>query len=298
MDVDVWVRRQGGIVRSARLREQGWSGRALTTAVRAGVLVRPRGGWLAVPEADPELVAAARAGVVLTCVTQARRLGLWVLREERPHVAAPPHAGGVRVEDDRDAERRALVHWARPLVPRPPGSLVDAIENVLVIAAVCLPFEEALAIWNSAIRQGRTDIPTMSRLPLPHRARAVLDAVNPFADSGLESFVLQRLRWLGLRIVPQAWIAGHRVDFLIGERLVLQIDGGSHVGRQRDEDNRHDAQLMLMGFHVIRVGYSQVIHDWPAVQELIMRAVAQGLHRAAERHPKLLSAQHRGDGQF
>ena len=35
-----------------------------------------------------------------------------------------------------------------------------------------------------------------------------------------------------------------------------------------------------MGYHVIRVGFSQVIDDWPAVQDVIMRAVAQGLHRA------------------
>ena len=29
-----------------------------------------------------------------------------------------------------------------------------------------------------------------------------------------------------------------------------------------------------------RVSYEQVVHDWPAVQDLIMRAVAQGKHRA------------------
>ncbi|MGW9631695.1 endonuclease domain-containing protein [Agromyces sp. NPDC055520] len=103
--------------------------------------------------------------------------------------------------------------------------------------------------------------------------------MNPFADSGLESFVLTRLRWLDVRIVPQAWLEGHRVDFLIGDRLVLQIDGGHHVDAQRIADNEHDAELMLRGFHVIRVGYRQVVDDWPAVQMLIMRAVGQGLHR-------------------
>jgi hypothetical protein len=37
-----------------------------------------------------------------------------------------------------------------------------------------------------------------------------------------------------------------------------------------------------MGYHVIRVGYGQVIDRWHEVQELIMRAVAQGLHRAVD----------------
>jgi very-short-patch-repair endonuclease len=84
-----------------------------------------------------------------------------------------------------------------------------------------------------------------------------------------------------LRILPQAWLLGRPVDFLIGERLVLQIDGGHHVGRQRTSDIEHDAKLMLAGFHVIRVGYDQVVNDWPSVQAMIMGAVARGLHLAA-----------------
>ncbi|MFS0895152.1 endonuclease domain-containing protein [Microbacterium sp. 179-I 3D3 NHS] len=89
-----------------------------------------------------------------------------------------------------------------------------------------------------------------------------------------------RLRWLRLPIRVQIWIAGHRVDALIGDRIVLQIDGAHHVGAQRSEDIRHDAALKLMGFHVIRVSYTQMMDEWPMVQDLVMRAVAQGLHRA------------------
>lgn len=84
---------------------------------------------------------------------------------------------------------------------------------------------------------------------------------------------------VGLPIRAQTWIAGHRVDALIGDRLVLQIDGVSHV-EQRSEDIRHDAELRLMGYHVIRVSYTQMMFEWAMVQDLIMRAVAQGLHLA------------------
>lgn len=59
---------------------------------------------------------------------------------------------------------------------------------------------------------------------------------------------------------------------------MLQIDGGHHVGEQREADIEHDAQLMLLGYHVIRVGYRQVIDRWDSVHDLIVRAVAQGLH--------------------
>ncbi|MEU1970554.1 type IV toxin-antitoxin system AbiEi family antitoxin domain-containing protein [Microbacterium sp. NPDC019599] len=280
MLIQEWVWDRGGIVRSTDLRRAGWSGRALSSAVAHGILQRPRNGWLAVPSVDPHLFAAARAGVVLTCVTEAARLGLWVLEVDRPHVAAPPHSGTVRIEVGSDGSRKATVHWNHPVVPRHPGALVDPIENVLATVAVCRPHEEALAIWESALNRGMVDSLALKRLPFTGRARQLREEASPYSDSGLESFVVPRLRWMRLRIVPQAWLAGRPVDFLIGERLVLQIDGGHHVGPQREADIAHDARLMLMGYHVIRVGYGQVVDDWPGVQALIMRAVAEGLHRA------------------
>ncbi len=83
-----------------------------------------------------------------------------------------------------------------------------------------------------------------------------------------------------MRLTPQAWILGHRVDLLIGDKLVVQVDGGHHVGAQREADVRHDALLALNGYHVIRVGYRQLVDDWPSVQQAIVSAIAQGLHRA------------------
>lgn len=266
----------GGLIRTRTLKDAGVDPREMTDAVRSGRLVRPRRGWVALPGADPQLIAAVRAGVVLTCVTQARRLGLWMLHPETlAHVAAPCHSGGVRID-----ATRAVVHWRLPLVARVPGILVDEIENVLALVATCLPFEQALAVWESALNKRLVDALALARLPLSGRARELLAAATPFSDSGLESFIVPRLAWMGVRIVPQAWIAGHRVDFLIGDRLVLQIDGGTHVGAQRTSDIRHDAQLALQGYHVIRVGYTQIVTDWPGVQHMIMRAIAQGLHRA------------------
>jgi very-short-patch-repair endonuclease len=174
----------------------------------------------------------------------------------------------------------AVEHWSKPLIPRDPDALVDPIENVLALVASCQPYESALAIWESALRAGLVSRPTMERYDLGPAARRLVRDASIFHDSGLETFVVPRLTWMRLSIVSQAWIAGHRVDFLIGDRLVLQIDGAHHVGAQRESDIEHDAQLMLLGYHVIRVGYTQVIDRWHTVQDLIMRAVAQGLHLA------------------
>ncbi|GGD84879.1 type IV toxin-antitoxin system AbiEi family antitoxin domain-containing protein [Microbacterium murale] len=265
----------GGVVRTQRLKTQGVSRTALERAVASGQLVRVRRGWVATKDADPVLVAAARAGVVVTCISQAARLGLWVHEmPEKFHVGADPHSAGGKTE-------RAHVHWSIPLLPRQPDALVDPIENVLALVAGCEPFEQALATWESALNRGLVTIPGLAEYPWKDAARDLLDRANPFADAGSETYVRERLRWLNLRLLIQTWIAGHRVDVLIGERLVLQIDGKHHVGAQRSEDIRHDAELRLMGYHVIRVSYQQLMHDWPAVQDLIMRTVAQGLHLAA-----------------
>lgn len=272
MDLLGWVAAHGGVVRTCDLRRAGASEHRIRQDIAAGLLMRPRGGWVALPYADPDLIAAARAGVVLTCVTLAARAGLWVLRNsDEHHVAAPRHSGAVTAKG-------AHVHWAEPLVPRIPGALTDAPENMLALVAGCQPYERALATWESAIKAGMVDLHQLRRLPLTGTAREIAWVATPFSDSGLETFVLTRLRWMRLPIVPQAWIAGHRVDFLIGARLVLQIDGAHHVGQQRAEDIAHDALLTTMGYHVIRVGYIQVVDRWHEVQGLVMQAVAQGLH--------------------
>lgn len=268
------VRRRGGVAMSSLLRESGHPRHAIADAVAAGRLVRVRRDWVALPEADPELVAAARSGVVLGCVTRARRLGLWVLHDGPVHVAAAPKAR-VRVPDG------VVVHWSRPMVPRAPGVLEDPVENALVAVAACQRPEFALAVWESALQKGLVDPLAMARMPLPRSAASVLAQASPISDSGLETLFRAGLRWLKVRIIAQPRIAGHRCDFLIGERLVVQIDGGHHVGAQRTSDIAHDAQLMLLGYHVLRFSYTQIVGDWPAVQDVIVRAIAQGLHLAA-----------------
>lgn len=264
----------GGVVRTERLRAHGVSRRALEHAVKSTYLVRIRRGWVASRDADPVLVAAARAGVVVSCVSQAARLDLWVHAiPERFHVGADPKSTGGKTG-------RAQVHWSKPLVPRHPDALTDPIENVLALVADCEPFERALATWESALNQGLVSLAGLSEYPWKPSARDLLEQANPFADAGTETYLRDRLRWLNLRILVQVWLAGHRVDVLIGARLILQIDGKHHVGAQRSEDIRHDAELRLMGYHVIRVSYQQLMYEWPTVQELIMRAVAQSLHLA------------------
>jgi very-short-patch-repair endonuclease len=269
------VRAAGGLARGTQLIAQGHRHRTVAELVGLGLQLRIRRVWIAVPDADALALAAARENVVVSCVTQARRLGLWLLDDTAPHVAAASHGASV------DVAPGTVVHWSRPLVPRPPGVLFDSIENALALIVACQPEEVARIAIDSALNKRLVERDALLRLSTTARMRTIVEQALPWSDSGLETIFRTRLRWMRLRIVPQAWLAGRPVDFLIGERLVVQIDGGHHVGPQRDADISHDAALMLLGYHVIRVSYEHVVNRWPHVQDLIMRAVAQGLHLAA-----------------
>ena len=255
---------RGGVVRTRRLIDR---------------LVRIRRGWVALPDADPGLVFAARTGLALSCAAEARRLKIWVRARDPQHFAIPRPCAERRPEG-------ATLHSRKPLLPREPFSLVDRVENVLRPIAHCRPHEDAVAAWDSALNRKLVDRRRLERRPPDAGARKVLEDTSPFSDSGLESYVRLRLRWMRVRLVWQAWLHGHRVDLLIGERLVLQLDGAEHTGAQRTSDIEHDAELRLLGHTVIRIGYEQVMSRWPEVQAVIMEAIAQGLHVARKPQQK------------
>lgn len=264
----------GGILPTRSLRAAGFSERAIRQAIATRQIHRVRKGWVALEEVDRRVVLAVRAHGVLTCISEAARRGLWVMSDGQVHIAAAPHAGGIRATG-------CVVHWSKPALPRHPDSAVDSLENSLLAVAACQSHENAVTIWESALRQSLVAPETMRQFSLTARAKAVLDAASPWSDSGLESIAISRLRFLRVPIVQQVVIAGRPVDILIGDRLVLQIDGGHHVDAQRDKDIAHDALLMTMGYTVIRVSYEQVIHQWRVVQHRIMQAIGQGQHLAA-----------------
>lgn len=294
-----------GIGRTRAFIGLGWTPNELTRAVRAGLLLRPTRGWLALPSTDPLLLERAGTGHAVSCVTLTTHLGLWQPQTEHQRTVSgrarraplqldaqrsgtPPGMPGLpRIEHlavvrktPQARPEGAIVHWRRPLFERQPDALLDRLENALQLVAECCAFEDAVAIWDSALHKRLVSHKLLAKMPLGSRAQAVLEASSPFADSGVESFVRVRLRWLRVRVLAQAYVLERRVDFLIGDSLVLQIDGGHHVGWQRTADNEHDAALHLHGYTVIRVSYEQVMHRWNDVLEVLQQAIAQGLHQA------------------
>lgn len=274
MDPVAELERRGGIARVTALRTAGVSAHALRRAKELGIVKSLRRDWVALRDADPLVAGAVARGVLLSCVSGAQHLGLWVPEKTEPHVVAPPHAARIRVP------RGVVVHWSRPVMPRDPDATVDTVANILCLVAQCQPLETALVIWESALNKRLIEIARLRELDLPPLARELLCRARPFADSGLETIFFSRLRWMRIPMLPQAWVHDRRVDILIGERLVIQIDGATHTGLQRTKDIEHDAQLTLRGYQVLRFSYEQIMERWHDVQAVIMEAVAQGRHRS------------------
>ncbi|GAD35152.1 hypothetical protein MTS1_02524 [Microbacterium sp. TS-1] len=277
-EVTRWVEGAGGIAHRSAVLAAGFPVRAIRDAVAAGGLRMVRRAWCVSAGAPGDLRAAASAGGRLSCVSLARRRGWWVPDgiPSQHHVHLLPHAAS---PDTDDAD--TVAHWTRPLCPVAQTDLQAGVEDALGHIAQCLPREDALVVWESAARTEALAPETLRAVPWPSvAARELAGAVTGLSDSGLETLVFAPLRDRGVPVVQQAKIAGRFVDGLVGDRLVVQIDGFAfHASSaQRSADVAHDAELRLRGYTVLRFTYRQVVHERAAVQRTLQRALAQRLH--------------------
>lgn len=75
-----------------------------------------------------------------------------------------------------------------------------------------------------------------------------------------------------------ACVAGHRVDFVWrAERLVVEVDGLAFHSSARsfERDRRRDADIAALGFRVIRVTWSRIVHEPEALLVRLAQALAR-----------------------
>ena len=127
----------------------------------------------------------------------------------------------------------------------------------------------------SGVQRVDADILARVRWNCP-AARELASAASKLSDSGLESEFVQLMRGAGVAVRQQVWIDGHPVDGLIGERLIVQLDGfAHHQAADRRRDLRADARLALRGYTVLRFDYQQVLFNAPYVIDTVQTAIAQ-----------------------
>lgn len=100
------------------------------------------------------------------------------------------------------------------------------------------------------------------------------------SGSGVESLVRTHLKRMRLRFDIQVWIGVWPVDVLIGDWLVVEIDGFEYHSGESDfgRDRRKDRELHGMGYTVLRFTYWDVVLRWEECERQILEFVRAGRH--------------------
>jgi len=274
-----------GVLPYSALDAAGCERRDVGRELHAGRIVRVRSGWFALPDAHREVVRAVRVGGTATAATVAKMRGLWVADDSQLHVRVRYSTGRLSAPHDRRqpldrVRHRVCVHYGRP---GPFDRAVDPLTRALAEMFACGDVGGAIATVDSALETGTLHLAHLDliRSWMPPSKRALLDLTEPDAQSGIETKVRLFLRSRRIPFRVQVAISGvGRVDLLVGERLVIELDGREfHTGSAFDEDRARDFELVTRGYVVLRLSYRQVVHDWDRTRSGILALVARGEHR-------------------
>ncbi|MGN7252289.1 endonuclease domain-containing protein [Arthrobacter sp. SAFR-014] len=275
MDPSRIIKGAGGVLLTRDVVARGGTEAGIRLAVRSGAVWRVERVLLAVPGADPELVAAGRSHGLLTCVSAAPRYKLWQLRPAtQPHYW---HSNG-RAGDGCVNHRLALTQRRR-------HGTIAALPDVLLQALLCLPPLESLVMVECAYNRGDIDLAFLRRYLTGNRcgkARDVLARVERGADSLLETLARVLFREAGIATETQVWIDGiGSVDFLLEGFLIVEIDGiAFHLeSRQFKKDRRRDNAAAVRGLPVLRFFYDDVVHSPEAMLAQVREVLARGSSR-------------------
>lgn len=283
--IDSSIRSHGGLAGTYELHSEGFTRGDLRRAVQHRLIIRVRQGWYTVPGVRPELIQAARVGGRLTCLSGIRLHGAWQYPTRSLHVSTA--ANSCRLREPTDKSKRlsvnapVRVHWrdhepagSRLMLP-PSECLRDLIH--------CQSPEVVMTAVDSALHNGLIHLNQWQQVLslAPAETQLAMAEPEPRCESGTETLTRIRLAPFNLPMRPQEHIPGvGRVDFLIGERLVIEVDGAEyHTDPERFEaDRRRDAILSRLDYRVLRFSYRQVMFRWQEVQDAILAAVVRGDH--------------------
>lgn len=281
------VHDRGGLAATHELHSDGHSRSAIAGALSRGRLLRVRQGWYCLPSAHPHLREAARVGGLATCLTGLALHGAWTVATPILHIAVPANSCRLRTRTDKrerltDAPNPLVrVHWNESgiderLIRSPLDCLADLVR--------CEPPEMVTATADSALHRNPLLIEGWLELiassPIHHRPW--LSRIDGVCESGTESIFWFRMSPWGLPVERQVTIDGvGRVDFLVGSRLVIEIDSARYHTSPEDyeRDRRRDALLSALGYRVLRFTYEQILHRWHEVEAAVIASVLRGDHR-------------------
>jgi very-short-patch-repair endonuclease len=268
----------GGVVRYRTLVELT-SRRAVDGAIRDGSVVRAGRGVLTLPVVEESRAAAHRVGGVVSHLSAALAHG-WKVKTppKRPVVTVRRN----RSPRDSDGIDVKYASW----LPDEVDSCVTTMTRTVIDCARALPFDEALAVADSALRSRKVTRAqleeALSRSPRSGRQRAArvvreatLRAANPF-ESVLRAIALDVP---GLVVVPQGEVGliGH-AD-LTDARLRIAIEADSYDWHAIPEQFRYDVRrytdMVRLGWTVVRFVWEDVMHKQDYVRGVLVDVTAR-----------------------
>lgn len=273
-----------GVVSSAQLREAELDHNSVRNFISRGALTRLRHGWYAGQGAIPVVVSAVRAGGVLSGPSALKLRGVWTPPNQPVHV---------RLRRPENLKRHSSMGRAVPFALSegravPLNQSVDPPAAALLTSILACPRDNAIVLADSLV-----NLNMLSPLELESVARRagkrgneVLKLVADTSQSGTETYFRLWLIRHGIKFRAQAEIplVGW-VDFLIGDRLVIEIDSRTHheTPENHDKDRRRDRFLTAMGYRHIRLTYAEVMYRLDEVGLDILALIRRDEHRGNPR---------------
>lgn len=262
------VRSLGGLATRKQLDLLGYGRHLIDRALREGLLLPVRRGWVGLPEANRLAVVAVLAGARLTGPTALRSYGIWNGFDLRTHLQMRPNTFPTAQQPltplatftpPRFETTEIVRHWA-PYQETPAGaaSWRVGVEDAIIRFARVEADEQIVATLESAVHEGRlsrSQVPELFQR-MPRRLRRLSARLTFLAGSGLESVARLRLEDLGMALEQQVTIGPDTVDLVIDGWLIVELDGDEW--HDPVKDRRRTNRLIRAGYRVLRFGHRDV----------------------------------------
>jgi very-short-patch-repair endonuclease len=246
----------------------------LRAAVKKGLVVSAGRGRYSLPDVDEHRAAAAKLSGALCLLSAARHWGWPVkLPPEQPQVLVP------RGRNVAAARRKGIdLRWGEVTAEELAEGVTSKVRTVLDCAR-SLPFDAALAVVDSALRDGMTKTELLlacSRLARKGRSRAfrVIElgdhrAANPF-ESVLRAIVHEII---GAHFEPQVWVGNIGRADLVDRRRRVVVEGDSfEFHSEADALNRDMVRYNAFlgeGHVVLRFGWQHAMFEQDYVRATV-----------------------------
>lgn len=278
MDVAQALLEAGGIASTSVLLSVVTRGQ-LDAAVEAGSVVGLRRGHYSLPGIDADRSAVvALSGAA--CLLSAARHWEWKVKlpPDHPQVVVPR---GRKVAPRR---RKGIdLRWGEVTAEELAEGVTSKVRTVLDCARK-LPFDAALAVVDSALRDGVTKTELLlacQRLPRQGRSRALRvvelgdgRAANPF-ESVLRAIINDVV---GADFEPQVWIGNIGRADLVDRRRRIVVEGDSFEFHADAEALKRDIvrynSFLGEGHLVLRFGWQHAMFDQDYVRETVRAAIS------------------------